>query len=166
MTARKGGHFDRDVWEGRKATVHPDLGVRRLESLLLATVGTTIATDPTKLRGPDDEVAQDTGAFRGIILELVAGVSDPGTGEVLSEGGYRIYEPLRPLDRAFRFITDRQTDLASAELTRDYDIARAIRRFAEAVGKGTSSLITGYEARLLGDAFHLSALQLGGNRHV
>jgi hypothetical protein len=124
------------------------------------SIGATVFTDPAKLRGADDEIAQQTGAMKGIALDRYPCSNEDGTTGV----GWRVFNPLASRQSGKRFDHWPECVLApwATEDTGAHKLAGYVRCLCGIIAEG-SGLLSDDEARLVGDIQRLiSRLQAKG----
>jgi hypothetical protein len=110
--------------------------------------GVTVRTDPTKLRGPDNEVSQQDGTMTGIALDSYAYGNDEGHFHIV----WRVFNPHAPRSgkRFSRWLED-VLDPWATERTDPHLLARYWRQMLGILVEG-SGLPTSQEAQIAEDA--------------
>jgi hypothetical protein len=119
-------------------------------------VGVTVRTDPAKLRGADDEVAQQDGAMAGLVLGPYQIRDDDGHYRI----GWRIWNPFvaRNNPRRFQRWPESVLDAWQTEQTDPYVLSRWVRRMVAILGEHPESPLTDAEGQILDDARRLYAV--------
>lgn len=124
--------------------------------LVPIAVGVTVRTDPVKLRGADDEVAQQDGAMAGLVLGPYQMRTDDGHFGI----GWRVWNPYvhRNNPRRFARWPESVIDPWATERTDPYVLSRWVRRMVAILGEHPESLLDGAEGHILDDARRLYAV--------
>jgi hypothetical protein len=134
------------AWREAQAEGRRDTGM-----IVPITVGVTVTTDPAKLRGADDEIAQQDGAMAGLVLRKG------------SYGDWRIFNPYvsaRSGKRRFVYWNDEVLDPWQTERTDPYVLSRWVRRMVAILGEHPGSLLDDQAGQILDDAGRLCAVVL------
>lgn len=122
--------------------------------LVPIAVGVTVRTDPAKLRGADDEVAQQDGAMAGLVLS-VHNLPDTLICDDGSDGWVRVFNPHAPRGRRFSRWPYKALDLWATEPADPYKLTDRIRMMWREVS--TSGLFDEADAQIIGDMQRLTA---------
>lgn len=124
--------FNRDVWDGKKPMAAPARGARTIGDFTLLEVGHSVWS--TKRKDHRDE------PLGGVIIAIFD-KRDPDTG--FTERAFRCIDPfsLRPFVQV-HVLVESEVDREALEPADNARLRKIIRRLAEDIAKGKSSLTT------------------------
>lgn len=127
------------------------------------SIGVTVYTNPAKLRGADDEIAQQTGAMKGIVLDGYSYRKEDGHYAV----GWRVFNPIATrwmFHKRFPHWPESVLDPWRTERTDPHQLVGYWRRMLVILAQG-SGLPTEGDARIAEDAHRiLRVLMTEGGR--
>jgi hypothetical protein len=141
------------AWREAAAEERRDTGM-----IVPIVCGVTVRTDPAKLRGADDEVAQQDGAMAGLVLGPYQIRDDDGHYRI----GWRVWNPFvaRNNPRRFARWPESVIDFYATERTDPYVLSRWVRRMVAILGEHPDSLLDDQAGQILDDARRLCAVVL------
>lgn len=152
-------HRGRQFLAGEAALLDSRFGARTYGALTEITVGVEIWTCEDGRKNYHNE------PLGGYVVQAFAGAPRTYTedGEIVEHPArYRCYDPLvQPLPKAFVTITEPEINRESITIPDRHNLVGAVRRFCMEVARGRL-VLDGFEAQLLGDAYRLSNVLMGG----